>query len=137
FVALAGARRWCGLQQGVDGDDVGLAGLPPIHVFGSGYVHPSDVKALGMLGIGRAQVHKLARDGVGRLDVRGLEAALAALVEAPSIVIGSAGEVNFGDFDPLATMADLAERYVSWFHVHGAFGLFAALSPRTRHLTEG
>jgi glutamate/tyrosine decarboxylase-like PLP-dependent enzyme len=56
---------------------------------------------------------------------------------APSIVIGSAGEVNAGDFDPIATMADLAQRYGAWFHVDGAFGLFAALSERTRHLVEG
>ena len=34
-------------------------------------------------------------------------------------------------------MADLAERYGAWFHVDGAFGLFAALSPRTQHLVEG
>src|SRR6476646_5224457 len=137
FVALACARRWCGLRRGVDVDDVGLSGLPPIHVFGSGYVHPSDVKALGMLGIGRAQVHKLARDGVGRPDVEALDAALAELDCAPSIVIGSAGEVDAGDFDPITTMADLAERYGAWFHVDGAFGLFAALSPRTKHLVEG
>jgi glutamate/tyrosine decarboxylase-like PLP-dependent enzyme len=137
FVALACARRWCGLQQGVDVDDVGLAALPPIQVFGSGYVHPSDVKALGMLGVGRAQVHKLAKDGVGRFDVAALDAALAALDGAPTIVIGSAGEVNAGDFDPLDTMADLAERHGAWFHVDGAFGLFAALSDRTKHLVEG
>src|SRR5438552_450483 len=137
FVALACARRSCGLQQGVDVDDVGLSGLPPIQVFGSGYIHPSDVKALGMLGIGRAQVHRLSRDGTGRLDVEALEAALAGLDGAPSIVIGSAGEVNAGDFDPLATMADLAERYGAWFHIDGAFGLFAALSERTRYLVEG
>src|SRR5207253_7358147 len=86
FVALACARRWCGLQQGVDVDDVGLSGLPPIQVFGSGYIHPSDVKALGMLGIGRAQVHRLSRDGTGRLDLEALEAALAGLDGAPSIV---------------------------------------------------
>jgi glutamate/tyrosine decarboxylase-like PLP-dependent enzyme len=137
FVALACARRWCGLQQGVDVDEVGLAGLPPVQVFGGGYVHPSDVKALGMLGIGRAQVHKLSRDAVGRLDVEALETALAGLGGAPAIVIGSAGEVNAGDFDPIATMADLAERYGAWFHVDGAFGLFAALSDRTKHLVEG
>jgi glutamate/tyrosine decarboxylase-like PLP-dependent enzyme len=137
FVALACARRWCGLQQGVDVDDVGLAGLPPIQVFGSGYVHPSDVKALGMLGVGRAQVHKFARDGVGRIDVEALDGALTALDGAPAIVIGSAGEVNAGDFDPLDTMADLAERHGAWFHVDGAFGLFAALSDRTKHLVEG
>ena len=137
FVALACARRWCGLQRGVDVDDVGLAGLPPIQVFGSGYVHPSDIKALGMLGVGRAHVHKLARDGVGRLDVEALEAALADLNGAPAIVIGSAGEVNAGDSDPIATMAELAHRYGAWFHVDGAFGLFAALSERTRHLVDG
>src|SRR5439155_1287162 len=137
FVALACARRWCGLRRGFDVDDAGLSGLAPIPVFGSGYVHPSDVKALGMLGIGRAQVHRLARDGIGRLDVEALEAALAARDGAPSIGIGSAGEVNAGDFDPIATMADLAERYGAWFHVDGAFGLFAALSDRTRHLVEG
>ena len=45
--------------------------------------------------------------------------------------------MNAGDFDPLAAMADLAERYGAWFHVDGAFGLFAALSPRTKHLVEG
>ncbi len=137
FVALACARRWCGLRQGVDVDEAGLSGLPPIQVFGSGYIHASDIKALGMLGVGRAQVHKLARDGVGRLDADALGAALAGLNGAPSIVIGSAGEVNAGDFDPIATMADLAERYGAWFHIDGAFGLFAALSDRTRQLVEG
>jgi len=137
FVALACARRWCGLRQGVDVDDVGLAGLPPIQVFGSGYVHPSDVKALGMLGVGRAQVHKLARDGVGRLELDALEHSLRGLGGAPAIVIGSAGEVNAGDFDPIAAMAELAERHGAWLHVDGAFGLFAALSERTAHLVEG
>jgi glutamate/tyrosine decarboxylase-like PLP-dependent enzyme len=137
FVALGCARRWAGLRHGVDVDDAGLSGLPPLPVFGSGYVHPSDVKALGMLGIGRSHVHKLARDGVGRLDVDALEASLAAMDGAPSIVIGSAGEVNAGDFDPLVTMADLCDRYRAWFHIDGAFGLFAALSDRTKHLVEG
>src|SRR5437867_3429862 len=137
FVGLACARRWCGLQRGVDVDEVGLAGLPPIQVFGSGFIHPSDIKALGMLGVGRAQVYKLTKDGVGRLDVEALDDALANLDGAPAIVIGSAGEVNAGDFDPIGVMADLAHRHGAWFHVDGAFGLFAALSERTRHLVEG
>jgi glutamate/tyrosine decarboxylase-like PLP-dependent enzyme len=137
FTALACARRWWGLRHGVDVDEAGLAGLPPMPVFGSGYVHPSDVKALAMLGVGRNAVRKLARDGVGRLDIEALERELDALGGAPAIVIASAGEVNAGDFDPLGAMADLAERHGAWLHVDGAFGLFAALSDRTRDLVEG
>jgi glutamate/tyrosine decarboxylase-like PLP-dependent enzyme len=137
FTALGCARRWAGHRHGVDVDDAGLSGLPPLPVFGGGYVHPSDVKALGMLGIGRGNVRTFARDEVGRLDAEALEAALRDLDGAPSIVIGSAGEVNAGDFDDLVVMADLAERYGAWLHVDGAFGLFAALSPRTSHLVAG
>ena len=131
FVALGCARRRCAERAGVDVDDLGLAAAPSITVLGSGYTHPSDVKALGMLGVGRGRVRKLSRDDVGRVDLEAMEATLRDLDGAPAIVIGSAGEVNAGDFDPLADMASLAERYGAWFHVDGAFGLFAALSPRT------
>jgi glutamate/tyrosine decarboxylase-like PLP-dependent enzyme len=52
-------------------------------------------------------------------------------------VIANASEVNAGDFDPISQMADLAEAHSSWLHIDGAFGLFAAVSPRTSHLVEG
>jgi glutamate/tyrosine decarboxylase-like PLP-dependent enzyme len=137
FTALACARRWCAARLGIDADDEGMAEVGAIKVLGSGYVHPSDVKALGMLGLGRRQVRKLARDRVGRIDLEALEAELAALQGAPAIVIVSAGEVNAGDFDPVGRMVDLAHRYGAWAHVDGAFGLFAALSAPTAHLVAG
>jgi glutamate/tyrosine decarboxylase-like PLP-dependent enzyme len=137
FVALACARRWVGLRQSVDVDEVGLSAFPPVPVLGGGYVHPSDVKALAMLGVGRRQVRNLARDGVGRVDLDALDRALEELGGGPAIVIASAGEVNAGDFDPIGEMADIAERHGAWLHVDGAFGLFAALSPRSAALVEG
>ncbi|CAN5669637.1 pyridoxal-dependent decarboxylase [soil metagenome] len=137
LTALSFARRWWALEHGVDIDERGAAGLPQMPVFGSGYVHASDVKALAMLGLGRSSVRRLARDRVGRLDLGALDRELGALDGAPAVVIASAGEVNAGDFDPLDAMADLAERYGAWLHVDGAFGLFAALSDRTRHLVDG
>jgi glutamate/tyrosine decarboxylase-like PLP-dependent enzyme len=135
--ALAAARRWVGERQGVDVEERGLGGLPPVPVLSSGYIHVSVVKALAMLGIGRASVRRLVRDRVGRLDVEALEAALRDLGGAPSIVVAAAGEVNAGDFDPIEAMADLAERHGAWLHVDGAFGLFARVTPRAEALAAG
>jgi glutamate/tyrosine decarboxylase-like PLP-dependent enzyme len=122
FTGLAAARRWWGRQHGVDVEEEGLAGLPPVPVFATKDVHASAVKALAMLGIGRRQIQTL-EDG--------------ALGGGPAILIGTAGEVNAGGFDPIADMADLAEEHGAWLHVDGAFGLFAAVSPATRELVAG
>jgi glutamate/tyrosine decarboxylase-like PLP-dependent enzyme len=137
FVGLAAARRWWGLKHGVDVDTQGFAGLPPVPVFASGYLHASAVKALGMLGIGRSQPRILTRDAAGRLDLAALATALEGLGGKPAILIATAGDVNTGDFDPLAEMAELARAHGAWLHVDGAFGLFAAVSPLTRHFVNG
>jgi glutamate/tyrosine decarboxylase-like PLP-dependent enzyme len=129
FVGLACARRWWAEQHGVDVDERGFAGLPAVPVFSSEYVHASARKALAMLGIGRESVRVV--------DVEGLERALRELGGAPALVIGNAGDVNTGDFDPLTRMADLAETHNAWLHVDGAFGLFARLSPKAAVLAEG
>ena len=108
LVGLAAGRRWWGLQHGVDIDARGFADLPAVPVFSSGYLHASAVKALGMLGIGRERARILARDAAGRLDVPALTTALKGLAGKPAIVIATAGDVNTGDFDPLAELATLA-----------------------------
>jgi glutamate/tyrosine decarboxylase-like PLP-dependent enzyme len=137
FTGLTAARSWWAERQGVDGDEAGLSSLPAPVMLTSGYVHPSAMQAIGMLGLGRANVRKLERDGIGRLDMDALAAELDELGGAPAIVIANAGEVNAGDFDPISEMADLAERHGAWLHVDGAFGLFARLAPESRQLTEG
>jgi glutamate/tyrosine decarboxylase-like PLP-dependent enzyme len=137
FTGLAAARRWWAEQHGVDVDGRGFAGLPPVPVFSSGYVHSSALKALAMLGIGRESVRMLSLDAAGRLDAKGLERELAALDGAPAILIGNAGEVNAGHFDPLGVMADLVDRHNAWLHVDGAFGLFARVAPSAAGLAEG
>jgi len=120
FTGLAAARRWWGLQHGVDVEEEGLAGLPPVPVYAVD-IHASAVKALAMLGIGRRRIETLE----GRPS------------RSPAILIATAGEVNAGGFDPIADMADLAEEHGAWLHVDGAFGLFAAVSPATRELVAG
>ncbi len=137
FSSLAAARSWWAEQHGASADEDGLAGLPPAPVFSSGYVHPSAQQAIGMLGLGRGRIRKLTRDGVGRLDLDALTRELEALDGAPAIVIANAGEVNAGDFDPIADVAEAAKAHNAWLHVDGAFGLFARLAPESRALTDG
>ena len=117
FVFLAAARQWWGERHDLDVAEHGLARGPEVPVLTSGYVHASDVKALSMLGMGRSSIRRFERDDRGRIDISALESALRALGGAPPILIGNAGEVNTGDFDPIEPLADLARRYDAWLHV--------------------
>ncbi|MGH3024308.1 MAG: pyridoxal phosphate-dependent decarboxylase family protein [Gaiellaceae bacterium] len=137
LMGLAAARQWWGERHGCDVGAEGLAGLPPVPVLSSGFIHSSALKALAVLGIGRETVRTFSRDAAGRIDLPALEEALRGLEGAPAILVGNAGEVNTGEFDPIAALADLAGEYGAWLHVDGAFGLFARLSPRVAHVAEG
>ncbi len=136
FVGLVAARDRWGERQRADVNEAGVFGLTPPVILSSGYVHPSAVQAIGMLGFGRSAVRRLTRDGVGRLDLGALETELAS-AGGNAIVVANAGEVNAGDFDPIASIADLVGEHGGWLHVDGAFGLFARLAPEAQALVEG
>ena len=55
----------------------------------------------------------------------------------PFLVVGTAGGVNFGAFDDLAALADIAAAERLWLHVDGAFGALTALAPSLAPLTRG
>ena len=136
FTGLAAARQWWGERHGVDVSVDGLAALPQAPVLTSEFIHVTGLKALGMLGLGRGRLTTCA-DSVGAMNLAGLEPELRALGGAPAIVIGNAGEINAGLFDPIERIADLCDEYGAWLHVDGAFGLFARVSPRTAELAAG
>src|SRR6185436_9645081 len=48
-----------------------------------------------------------------------------------------AGNVNTGAFDPATAIIPRAKDAGAWLHVDGAFGLWAAASPRLAHLSAG
>ena len=91
---------------------------------------PALERRSGCSGLGRESPHDRRRRRRSRRE-------LAALDGAPAIVIANAGDVNTGDFDPIARMADLADEHRAWLHVDGAFGLFARLTPEAGALAEG
>ena len=45
--------------------------------------------------------------------------------------------MNTGAFDPIGEICAAVRPAGAWVHVDGAFGLWAAVSPQYRHLTEG
>jgi glutamate/tyrosine decarboxylase-like PLP-dependent enzyme len=131
LVGLAVAREWLGERQGVSVAHAGVGALGDITVL-SGEPHSSVYKALSVLGMGRDSLRRVRKlPGREAVDVDELARALAAL-DGPAIVVANAGTVNTVDFDDLAAIAALRERFDFWLHVDGAFGAFAALSPPCR-----
>jgi glutamate/tyrosine decarboxylase-like PLP-dependent enzyme len=132
FTALAAARHAVLARAGWDVEADGLFGAPPITVVLGAEAHPSVRKALGMLGLGRTRVVELPVDAQGRVV-----AAVLPRLTGPAIVVLQAGNVNTGAFDPFNELVPWAHDAGAWVHVDGAFGLWAAASPRFEHLVAG
>lgn len=132
FAALAAARHALLAQQGWDVEAQGLFGAPPLTVIVGNEVHVSLLKALSLLGLGKARVVRVPVDGQGRM-----QAAALPPIAGPTIVCLQAGNVNTGAFDPAAAICPQAKDAGAWVHVDGAFGLWAAASPRRAHLAQG
>lgn len=132
FTGLAAAREHLLEQQGWQASSQGLFGAPPIDVVVGEEVHVSMCKALSLLGLGKDRVIPVATDGHGRM-----RADAFPKLGRPAIVCLQAGNVNTGAFDPAAEIIPRAKEAGAWVHVDGAFGLWAAASPRQAHLMEG
>jgi len=132
FTALAAARHAVLRNAGWDVEADGLFGAPPVTVVVGGEVHPSLIKALGMLGLGRSRVTRVPVDRQGRM-----RAGEIPPLAGPTILCMQSGNVNTGAFDPAAEICERAHAAGAWVHVDGAFGLWAAASPRYAHLVEG
>jgi glutamate/tyrosine decarboxylase-like PLP-dependent enzyme len=136
-VALAAARHAVLAREGWDVEARGLYGAPEISVVIGDEAHATLESALQYLGLGRERVVRVPTDEQGRMRADAF-AGIIASVDGPTIVCTQAGNVNTGSFDPIARIADLLEGSpTTWHHVDGAFGLWAAVSPRYRYLVEG
>ncbi len=129
------AARWHVLDAvGWDVGARGLTGAPRVRVLVGDKRHVTVDRALRLLGLGAPEV--VAADDQGRLVPDALREALGDS-HGPAIVCAQAGEVNTGAFDPLPEIVAACEAAGAWLHVDGAFGIWAAVSPRLRHLVDG
>ena len=132
FTCLAAARHSLLARAGWDVEAQGLFGAPPLTVVVGEEVHVTALKALAMLGLGRARVTRVAVDGQGRMRADKLPP-----LDNRTILLLQAGNVNTGAFDPIAEIIPKARDAGAWVHVDGAFGLWAAATPSRAALIAG
>ena len=134
-VGLA-AARWHVLEQagwnvGIDG----LHGAPRVRVVVGAERHATIDRAVRLLGLGERSIVEVPARPDGAMHTDALGAALDG--DVPTIVCAQAGNVNTGACDDLTAVVDASHAVGAWVHVDGAFGLWAAASPRTAHLLRG
>jgi len=136
-VCLAAARHKVLADAGWDVERDGLVGAPAVRVLAGAERHATIDRSLRLLGFGTGVIEPVDTDGNGAIDVGALRQVLAGRPSGPVIVCLQAGNVNTGACDDLAGAVAAARVHGAWVHVDGAFGLWAAASPPTRHLVTG
>jgi glutamate/tyrosine decarboxylase-like PLP-dependent enzyme len=136
FTGLAIAVQEVLRRAGWDLASDGLWGAPQIRILAGKGRHGTIDRALRFLGIGTAAIVEVEADEQGRMRPSALAAALEQ-GSGPVIVCAQVGNVNSGAIDPVRDICEIAHRHGAWVHVDGAFGLWAAASPRLRTLVDG
>ena len=137
FTCLAAARHALLESRGLDVERKGLYEAPPIRVLCNDLRHDSVERAVRCLGLGQSQIVSLRTDSTNRVIPSAMEEALSDGRSSPAIVVLQAGDICTGAFDDFQSLIPLAKRYGAWVHVDGAFGLWAAASPKYRRLAKG
>jgi aromatic-L-amino-acid decarboxylase len=123
--------RTARLGAGTRSAGVGEAGAKLV-AYCSSAAHGCIAKAMEIAGLGTDALRRIAVDDHHRIDVAALARAIAEDREAgllPFLVVGTAGTVDIAAIDDLGALADLCAAQDVWFHVDGAFGAMARLSP--------
>jgi aromatic-L-amino-acid decarboxylase len=100
--------------------------------YASAAAHGCIARALDLCGLGSDSLRLIPTNTRHQMDSTALASAIAADRAAgftPFLVVGTAGTVDVGAIDDLATLAAITQREALWFHVDGAFGALAILAP--------
>ena len=146
FVTGASQANFLGLLVARDaalGHGVRATGLKPavqLTAYASTEAHACVRQAMELAGIGADFLRQIETDAAGAMKPDALRAAIAsdrAVSLRPFLIIGTAGGVNFGAFDDLEALADIAAAERLWLHVDGAFGALTRMSASLKTLTRG
>ncbi|WP_027577109.1 aspartate aminotransferase family protein [Bradyrhizobium sp. WSM1743] len=134
LVARTAALGTLARQHGIGNDGALLT------AYTSQAAHGCISRAMDIAGLGTDALRNIAVDADHRIDVAALRAQIAVDREVgfkPFLVVASAGTVDIGAIDDLRAVAELCREERIWFHVDGAFGALAILSPELAPLLGG
>jgi glutamate/tyrosine decarboxylase-like PLP-dependent enzyme len=138
LIGLTVARN---TKAGYDLRRQGLQAAPhKMVLYASSEAHSSLQKAVELLGLGSDALRKVPVNDPLQIDLQTLKAFIHEDRDRgylPFCVIGAAGTTNTGAVDDLHALADLCREEDLWFHVDGAFGAWAAITPKSKHLIAG
>ncbi|MEA2825150.1 MAG: aromatic-L-amino-acid/L-tryptophan decarboxylase [Alphaproteobacteria bacterium] len=103
-----------------------------LRAYTSAAAHGCIAQAMDLVGLGIDALRLIPVDASQRIDVTALQDAITADRAAglkPFLVVGSVGTVDVGAIDDLQALGALCRNEDLWFHVDGAYGALAVLSP--------
>lgn len=133
---LAARQHQSGYDHWTDGKSDGFHPAVMVseesHYSVSRAVHIMGWGEKGMIRVPANSLHQLDAGSLERIYVDSEKQGLKILA-----LVGNACSTSTGAYDPLDQMADFCEKKGLWFHVDGAHGGAAAITPKYRHLTKG
>lgn len=102
--------------------------------------HHSVYKALNITGLYEAVLRKISVSDQFRINTKELEQQMKEDEAAglkPFLVIASAGTTDTGAVDPLNEIADICQKFKTWFHVDAAYGGFFILLDEMKEKLKG
>ncbi len=134
LTALLAARGSVAPETWSRGTPAGLALLAPAES------HYSIARAAGIMGIGRNALYTLPVDSGGRIrpeEIAGVHRRARDDGRRPFALVANACSTAVGLYDPLEEIGAACRELGVWFHVDGAHGASALVSPKLRGLLRG
>lgn len=131
--------RTAALGKQVRGRGVGTSGVR-LTAYASSATHSCIARAADIAGIGVDALRIVPVSDRHEMDLHALKHAIDADRNAgmtPFFIVGNAGTVDTGAIDDLESLAAFARSTGIWFHVDGAFGALAMLSPTLAYRLKG
>lgn len=113
-------------QNGIAASDLRLT------AYTSAGAHGCIAQAMDLAGVGIDALRIIPMNTSFEMGLAALQRAISADRAAgftPFFIAGTAGSVDVGAIDDLSALADVAAREGIWFHIDGAYGALAMLSP--------